>query len=189
MTRILVLYDSHSGRTGALARSLAEGADATGSEVQLARVPPLDDAATLYGPGAEDATPLAEAQDLLTADGIAFGTPVHLGAPSPALARFAAETGRAWMQRGLAGKVGTAFAAAGSGGGSETALVSLWSLMASHGMILVPGVPEAAEGPGGGPMGTVALGKGLSEADHARARAQGASLASVAAAVRASRQG
>jgi NAD(P)H dehydrogenase (quinone) len=180
MPRLLVLYDSHAGRTGALARAVAQGATEAGAaEVTLARIPPLDDAATFYGPGAVDDAPLAGPEALEQAEGLAVGTPVHLGAPSAATMRFFAGTGRLWLGRALAGRPATVFAAAGSGGGGEAALLTLWSVLANHGMLLVPGVPEAAEGPGGGPFGALAPMAAGEEAE-ARARAQGASLARVA---------
>lgn len=184
MPRIFVLFDSHSGRTAALARALARGASEAGAaQVTLARVPPLDAAAALYGPGKEDSAPIADAQALEQMDGLALGTPVHLGAPSAAVMRFLADTGRYWPARALAGRPATVFAAAGSGGGGEAALLTLWSILANHGMVLVPGTPDAAAGPGGGPFGALApvQDDGVGEI---RAMAQGAALARVARAMK-----
>jgi NAD(P)H dehydrogenase (quinone) len=194
MTRIVVAVDSHSGRTLALARALAEGAGAVaGTTVTLARIAPLAGAARLYGPAAaaDAALPGADAALLAAADGIALGTPVHLGLPSAAVTAFLAETGRLWPARALAGRAATVFAAAGSGGGAEAALLALWSALAVHGLILVPGQPQAVpEGTaglhGGGPFGAgsvAALGPGPDAAELARAGAQGALLARVAAAL------
>ena len=45
-----------------------------------------------------------------------------------------------WMQGKLVGRVGAAFATAGSGGrgGGELALISLWAHLAEHGILTVP---------------------------------------------------
>jgi NAD(P)H dehydrogenase (quinone) len=198
MTRIVVAVDSHAGRTLALARALAEGAATRpGAVVTLARIPPLADAAQIYGPGGDiDATlPVADAAMLAGADGIALGTPVHLGMPSAAMTAFVATTGRLWPARGLGGRAATVFAASGSGGGAEAAVMALWSALAVHGMVIVPGQPQAVpEGSagvhGGGPFGAgslATLGPAPDAAELARARAQGAELARVAAALAALR--
>ncbi|MCC6008430.1 MAG: NAD(P)H-dependent oxidoreductase [Rhodobacteraceae bacterium] len=187
MTRIAIIFDSATGRTERLARALSDGAaEVPGAEVTLARIAPLGPAAA-HG----DDVPTATAALLAGADGIAIGTPVHLGAPSAAVMAFLAATGRLWLEQGLDGRVGTAFAGAGSGGGSETALSTLFSVMAVHGMIIVPGAPRSVDGPGGGsPLGAIALASSpdtAAETELARARAQGARLARVAGALRALR--
>lgn len=166
MASILILFDSHSGQTAAMADAVARGAlSVPGTTATLARIPPLAEADVLYGPcetpaGTPDATPDMLAQ----ADGLAVGTPVHLGAPSAALVRFLAATGRLWRSRALAGKPAGVFTAAGSGGGAEAAILCVWSALASHGMLIVPGCPLAG-GPegapptahGGGPFGAGTL--------------------------------
>lgn len=186
MTRILVIHDSHSGRTARLAEALAEGA---GAGAELYRVPPIEEIRPHLGPGGGAAAPEADIAALAGADALALGTPVHFGAPSAAILAFLARTARHWPGRALAGRPATVFAGAGSGGGAETAILTLWSVLASHGFVLVPGAPEAAEGPGGGPLGAV-LQAGVEEtATLARARAQGARLAAIAGALRPLRQG
>lgn len=186
MTLIAIVYDSSAGRTGRLARAMAEGAGRVqGADVVLAAVPPLS------GEAPQDGASAASADLLARADGIALGTPVHLGAPSAALMGLLATTGRLWLEQGLEGRVGTAFAGAGSGGGAETTLATLHAVMAVHGMVVLPGLPRALEGPGGcSPLGAVALAGSGAEAiaaEDARAAAQGEWLARAAGALRALR--
>jgi len=150
----------------------------------LARVPPLPGLAEHLGPGAGGhAHPVASPNMLTQVSAVAFGCPVHLGAPSAAMLAFLARTSGLWINRGLAAMPATTFVAAGSGGGAEAALAALWSVLASHGMIIVPGVPEAADRPGGGPMGAVMAAGHDDAAALNRARAQGARLAHVAGAL------
>ena len=61
---------------------------------------------------------------------------------SPAMLAFLAYTDALWLNRGLAAHPTTAFVSAGSGGGAEAALGGLRSFLLSHGMILVPGMPQ-----------------------------------------------
>ena len=184
MAHILVLYDTHGGRTAAMAHAVAAGA---GSGTAIRRVPRLDVIGNVLGPSSPGEDQQVTLEDVLEADGLALGCPVHFGAPSAAMLAFLLGTARLWPARALAGRAATVFASAGSGGGAEAALMSLWAVLASHGYILVPGIPEAVQGPGGGPIGTI-MAQGVGEdAALARARAQGARLETVARALRASR--
>jgi len=190
MTRIAILFESHAGATAALAAALAEGVSEAGGTPMLARIAPLPGAAGLFGPpGPVPDLPEATPAMLAEADGLALGTPVHFGAPGAATLAFLASTGRMWMSRALAGRPATVFTGAGSGGGAEAAVLTLWSALASHGMILLPGQPQAATAEpglaaGGGPFGAGRLAGAAAEmrdVETARARAQGAALTRLAA--------
>lgn len=186
MPRILVLYDTQGGRTAAMAHAVASGC---GTGALIRHVPRLDGSAAVIGPATPAPDPEAALDDLVQADALAIGCPVHFGAPSAAMLAFLLGTARLWPGRALAGRAATVFASAGSGGGAEAALLSLWAILASHGFVLVPGTPEAAQGPGGGPIGAIMAQGTAEEAALARARAQGARLAAVAAALRSAGQG
>ena len=197
--RILVLFHSTGGATWKMAQAVAEGAAEAGSAVALKQVPEIAEAPSIQGPDFEARrapfadVPIAEPADLLECDGLALGTPVHFGSMSAALRVFLDRTGQMWFDGALIGKPATVFAGAGSGGGRESAILALWTLLGTHGMTIVPLGLRAAEVMdlstvhGGSPLGagTVTRGPGErpSPAELAMARIQGAALAETAAAL------
>jgi NAD(P)H dehydrogenase (quinone) len=98
-SRILVLYDSHTGNVAKMAALVAEGAEAVPwTEVRLRSV--------------DEAT----AEDVLWCEGIAVGSPTNMGILSWKTKRFWDETMRPhWMQ--IDGRIGCAFSSAGGWGG------------------------------------------------------------------------
>ncbi len=197
--RILVLFHSTGGATWKMAQAVAEGAAAARAAVTLKQVPEIAEAPAIQGPDYESKrapfadVPVAEPADLAACDGLALGTPVHFGSMSAALRVFLDQTGKMWFDGALIGKPATVFAGAGSGGGRESAILSLWALLGSHGMTIVPLGLRAAEVMdlstvhGGSPLGagTVTRGPGdrPSREELAMARIQGAALAETAAAL------
>ena len=133
MTKILVVYASDYGNTEKMARAVAEGAQSVpGTEVVIKK--------------AEEAA----FTDLENADGILFGTPVHMGSMDWRVKKFIDTVcSTMWMQNGLIGKVSGVFATGSgfgnAGGGSELAMLSLLSNIAELGMIIVP-LPKSTPG-------------------------------------------
>ena len=124
--RILVLYDSASGNTAAMARLVGEGAaTVAGTKVRVRSI--------------------AEARpgDVVWCDGLAVGSPTNLGLLSWKMKRFWDVTmGEHWMK--LDGKIACAFSSAGAwGGGMELACQSLLTLLMNFGF-LVFGVTDYA---------------------------------------------
>ncbi len=118
MGKVLVLYDTQSGNTAKMAAFVAEGAATLeGTEV---RVKHLDQ---------------ATGDDLRWCDGIAVGSPTHMGQPSWKLKKWFDECG-AWGQ--VDGRIGVAFASEGghSGGASLTCL-SLMLLLLNFGLVVM----------------------------------------------------
>ena len=197
--RILVLFHSTGGATWKMAQAVAEGAAEAGAAVTLKQVPEIAEAPAIQGPDYEAKrapfadVPVAEPADLVAYDGLALGTPVHFGSMSGALRVFLDRTAAMWFDGALIGKPATVFAGAGSGGGRESAILSLWALLGTHGMTIVPLGLRAAEVMdlstvhGGSPLGagTVTRGPGdrPSREELAMARVQGAALAETAAAL------
>ncbi|MEQ8700694.1 MAG: NAD(P)H:quinone oxidoreductase [Bauldia litoralis] len=198
--RILILFHSTAGATWRMAKAVAEGVTAAGAEAAIKQVPEIAEAEAIAGPGAHERraafadVPVAEPGDLLECDGLAVGTPVHFGTMSAALRVFFDRTGRFWMEGSLIGKPATVFTAAGSGGGRETAILATWSMLAVHGMTLVPlgmrdsGISDLSSAHGASPLGagTVAGGPGdrPSKTECRMARTQGRALAEIAQALR-----
>ncbi len=122
--RILVLYHSQGGHTRLMADLVAEGAAGVpASEVRLKSV-------------AE-----AVADDLVWCDGIASGTPTHMGTIAWEMKRWWDVVAQPLWPR-VEGKFGCAFSSSGglAGGGELTCLAMLIVLM-NYGM-LVFGVPD-----------------------------------------------
>jgi NAD(P)H dehydrogenase (quinone) len=170
--RVLVAVASESGRTLRLAEAFAEGAREGGAEVVLRAAPEVSEA------------------DLLEADAIVLGSGVHMGGVESSMRQLLERSAPLWLQGRLVGKLGAAFATAGLGarGGAELALVSLWSALAEHGLLLVP-MHNRLDGfsRGGSHWGPVAWttprkGEAGPTAEHLRAaRAHGRHVAECAA--------
>jgi NAD(P)H dehydrogenase (quinone) len=197
VTKVLIAFYSRTGSTEALARAVAEGAEAAGAEVRLRR------AREFVGPevmaqaegwqqsadrmNAAYAAPTAEDADW--ADAIVFGTPTRFGAVSAELKAFIDGLGGLWFQGKLNGKVGAAFASTQSAhGGNEGTILSLYPPMAHLGLIIVPtGYADPAVFKAGTPYGASAVSGAspLPNADELEvARFQGRRVVQVASALR-----
>jgi NAD(P)H dehydrogenase (quinone) len=196
-TNVAVIFYSSTGTNHAMAKAVAEGAQKGGaSEVRVLRVPENapreavegnpDWKAWLEGPGAE--VPEATLDDLVWADGIAFGTPTRFGNVASQMKSFLDSSGPLWAEGKLVDKVVTGFTSAlNTHGGNESTLLALYNTMYHFGAIVVaPGYTDPAVYAGGGnPYGTShALGQDQqapSEEVLDAARHQGRRLAEVTA--------
>ena len=177
MTDILIAFHSPTGRTRALAHRIAEGVmSVEGCNAVLRRI------------GPDGAEPEASISDLAACAGLALGTPVHFAAPSTPVRAFLDQATELWLAGVLAGRPATAFCGAGSGGGREAALLALWAVFASHGMVIVPlggthremGNLSAAHGASPFGAGTVSgPGERPNDVEALLARRQGEALASL----------
>ncbi len=135
----------------------------------------------------------ASLDDLVAADVIVFGTPVHMGSMAWQMKQLIDRAGKLWMEGLLEGKVGGVFASGGgfggAGGGVESTMISLHSHFFDQGMMTV-GFPKSLPGyaDGGsqwGPYGRSGNHEGMpgsvSEAALVAARSYGTHLAEVAA--------
>lgn len=122
--RVLVVYYSESGNTETLAKALAEGAAGVeGCEVIVRTFDKVSK------------------EELTAADGIAIGSPVHIGdVPWPvrqAIIRWAMEFGL-WESRGLQNKAAAVFVTGGlPSNGKEFTLMSLSGSLLQLGAVLV----------------------------------------------------
>jgi NAD(P)H dehydrogenase (quinone) len=190
MTKVLILYYSAGGHTEALAKAVFEGADSTGAEVTLKRVPDLagENASEHRHTDTEEATP----DELVEYDAIIIGSPTRFGRLCAQVANFLDQTTRLWKEGKLIGKVGGAFTCTASQhGGSESTIFSILTSMMHHGFIIV-GLPYSYEGllemkevAGGSPYGATSVtgsdgSRYPSENELDGARYQGAHIAKVA---------
>ncbi len=122
--RILVMYHSESGHTKMMAELVAEGAGSVAdTEVRVKTV-------------AE-----AVAEDLVWCDGIAVGSPTHMGTIAWEMKRWWDVVARPlWPE--VEGKLGCAFTSSGGhAGGGELTCLALQIVMMNYGL-LVFGVPD-----------------------------------------------
>ena len=195
---ILIAFYSRSGVTEALAKAVAEGAQAAGAEVRLRRArefvgPEVMAKAQGWAESAARMNALYEAPteaDAEWADGIVFGSPTRFGAVTAELKAYIDSLGGLWFQGKLNGKAGSAFASTSTPhGGNESTIISLYNPMAHLGLIIVPtGYADAAMFKAGTPYGASSV-SGQTAAppsadDLDVARYQGRRLAQVAKALK-----
>jgi NAD(P)H dehydrogenase (quinone) len=195
-TRIAVIYYSATGNVHKLASAIAEGAEETGAEVRLRRVPELapeeaiqrNQAWAQHRDETRDTVEEATMSDLEWADGYGFGTPTRFGNPAAQLKQYLDMAGGLWFEGALADKAVTTFTSAMyPEGGLESTILALNNVFYHWGCVLVPpgytnpAIMEA----GGNPYGT-SFPSGLgppSDAVLAAARHQGRRLAAFTAAL------
>lgn len=199
MTKVLVVFYSMYGHVRKMAEAVADGVrEIPGCEVEIKRVPETLPEEVLVKMGALDAQkamahiPLAQIEDLASADAIIFGTPTRFGNMCGQMRQFLDATGHLWLQGALVGKVGSVFAcSATQHGGQESTILSFHITLLHQGMVVV-GLPYAFAGQmdnsgitGCSPYGasTIANSDGSrspSENELAGARFQGAHVARIA---------
>lgn len=201
-TNVLVIYYSAYGHIFTMANSVVEGASGVAdTEVRLRRVPELQEAEKFLSkqPPYVDAqkrqadVPVATLDDLVWADGIAWGIPTRYGNMPAQVKQFIDTTGGLWAKGALEDRATGIFTSTGTihGGQESTILTSLVPLL-HLGMIFV-GAPYGqnpqilvTDGIGGSPYGagTLAGGDGSRQpvdAELLTARNQGRRIAEVAA--------
>lgn len=160
---VLVAYHSQTGNTETMANALAEGARSNGAEAIVKKIGDVTQS------------------DLEQADGVALGSPVHMGDVAvpirEALVDWAYGFGF-WRSKGLANKACAVFATGGApSNGKEFTMLSMALGMLQYGMVLVT--------PHGGLGASATTGipeheKGVGEHELEEARELGARLAEVA---------
>jgi NAD(P)H dehydrogenase (quinone) len=196
---ILIAFYSRNGSTEALAKAIAEGAEAQGAEVRLRRAREIVSRDVMsHAPGwAENADRMNAAYEAPTeadaewADAIIFGTPTRFGNVSSELKAYVDSLGGLWFQGKLNGKAGSTFSSTSSQhGGNESTNLSMYNFMAHLGLIIVPlGYGDPAMFAAGTPYGATSIsgqnGAPPTDLDLEVARYQGRRVAHVAAALKA----
>jgi NAD(P)H dehydrogenase (quinone) len=119
LARILVMYFSRGGHTKLMAGLVAEGARSVPlTEVRLKNV--------------DEAT----ADDLVWCDGIAVGSPTHMGSIAWEMKRWWDETAQPLWQK-IDGRIGCAFTSSGGlAGGGELTCVALQIVLMNYGLLV-----------------------------------------------------
>jgi len=167
--KILVLFYSLGGTTADLAREVAKGAaEIIGTEVEIKRVPELiskevfdkNPALKLKKEKLEKEFPEATINDLISAEAVAFGTPVHFGSFASQIKQFIDQLSPVFVKGQMVNKPAAVFCVSGSlHGGEEITLISLMIPLLNLGMIPV-GIPYPIQGAGpefdaGSPYGAI----------------------------------
>jgi NAD(P)H dehydrogenase (quinone) len=122
--RILVLYDSTTGNTRAMAELVAEGAAKDGH--MNVRLKSVDQASK---------------EDIVWCQGIAVGSPTHMGIVSWKMKKFWDDLGDALWGK-VDGRIGCAFSSSGGwGGGNEIACLSIMTMLMNFGFLTF-GLPD-----------------------------------------------
>ena len=195
MAKVLVLYYSAYGHIETMAYAVAEGAKSAGAEVTVKRVPELvpEHVAKASHFKLDQKAEIATPAELEQYDAIIVGAGTRFGTVASQMRNFWDQTGGAWAQGKLVGKVGSVFtSSATQHGGQESTILGFIPTLMHHGMVVV-GLPYAFAGQsgveavkGGSPYGasTITDGDGSrqpSEVELDGARYQGAHVAKIAA--------
>lgn len=195
MSKILIAFYSRNGSTEALAKAVAEGAQAAGAEVGLRRARELvSEEVMKAAPGWLDnarrmnaAYEAPTAADAEWADGIILGTPTRFGSVTSELKAWIDGLGGLWAKGALNGKAGSAFSSTSTAhGGNEATILGLYPPLAHLGLVIVPpGYADPVMYAAGTPYGATSIsGQNAippTDADLAAARFQGRRVAEVAA--------
>ena len=128
MSRVLIIYFSKTGNTEKMARVVAEGVNEEGVEPVLKKVD------------------TASVDDLLSADGVIFGSPTYFGTMAAEIKSFLDESVKHFGK--LNGKIGGAFSSSALlGGGNETTVLDILKALLIHGMIIQGTTGEGHYGP------------------------------------------
>lgn len=118
MGKILVLYFSKDGSTEKMAKCVADGA---------AQIPDIEVRLKSINE--------ANREDIIWCDGIAVGSPTHLGTVAAEMKKFWEDILPDWQK--IDGKIGCAFSSQGGwGGGAELTCQSLLTIMMNFGFLV-----------------------------------------------------
>lgn len=172
--KITIIFHSLYGHVFRLAEAVAEGAkEVDGAEVKILQVQEILSDEIVAKMGATETKkmfahiPIATVDNLAEADAVIFGTPTRFGNMTASMRAFLDATGQLWLRGALIGKVGSVFTStATQHGGQETTIISFYTNLLHHGMIIV-GVPYSEqrlmnmnEITGGSPYGASTLAGG-----------------------------
>lgn len=190
MANIAIIYYSSTGSVHKLAESFTLGATEAGADVRLRRVAELvpDD---IIARNPAWASHLAETQhietarvdDLVWADGYAFGAPTRFGLPASQLKQFIDSTSKQWNEGLFANKPATGFTSTYERhGGQESTLLAMYNTFYHWGCIVMPAGYvdyDLSHAAGGNPYGVSSIGGDGEPDEHALALAfyQGQRLA------------
>ncbi|MEV8019166.1 NAD(P)H-dependent oxidoreductase [Streptomyces sp. NPDC086554] len=176
MTKVAIIFHSRSGNVFQLAAAAAAAAEKAGAEPKLLKFGELPDPMVLDNDAYNDletATadiPVATLEDLLWADAIMIGTPVHFGLPAPQLMNFIDHSGPVAIPGMLVNKAVTVFASGSAAhAGAQTAILAVHNALCHWGSLIVPNgssVEILGSEHNGSPYGTCSISRHLANHVH-----------------------
>ena len=160
--KLAVIYYSSTGTLHAMADRLAAAGEKAGAEVRLRQVRELAPVEAIASNAAwkqhVDRTkdePRAQADDVVWADAVLFGTPTRYGNVASQLKQFLDTLGPQWVQGLLADKVYAGFTASMTAhGGQESTLLALYNTIHHFGgIVAAPGYTDPLKFVDGNPYG------------------------------------
>ncbi|MER5972449.1 NAD(P)H-dependent oxidoreductase [Streptomyces sp. NPDC002055] len=177
MVKVAIMFHSRSGNIFELATAAAAAVEQAGAEPKLLKVPELPDPMVLDKEAyaeLETATrdiPVATLDDLVAADAIMIGTPVHFGLPAPEVLSFIDRSGPVAIPGKLANKVATVFTSGSAAhAGQQTTILALHNVLCHWGCLIVPNgssVEILASEHNGSPYGTCSVSRHAPNNVHA----------------------
>jgi NAD(P)H dehydrogenase (quinone) len=159
---VSVIYYSSTGTTYAMAERLSQAAEKAGGDVRLRKVAELApeevirsmDAWVQHREETKD-IPVADPDDVVSADVVLLGSPTRFGNVSSQLKQFLDALGPHWAQGQLANKVYAGFTSAQTThGGHESTLLALYNTIHHFGGLIVsPGYTDPLKFADGNPYG------------------------------------
>ncbi|CDF88271.1 BN860_06150g1_1 [Zygosaccharomyces bailii CLIB 213] len=141
MPRVAIIIYTLYGHIAALAEAEKVGLEENkGVEVDILQVPetlPPDDVKETGGEPRPE-FPVASRDTLKEYDAFMFGVPAKLGNLPAQWKAFWDATGSLWLQGSLHGKLAGVFTSSSTYGENETAIVSMVTTLAHHGIVYVP---------------------------------------------------
>ncbi|MFS8199014.1 NAD(P)H-dependent oxidoreductase (plasmid) [Streptomyces sp. CWNU-52B] len=176
MIKVAIIFHSRSGNVFQLAAAAAEAAEKAGAEPKLFKVGELPDPMVLdreaydeVGAATAD-LPVATLDDLVWADAIMIGTPVHFGLPAPQILNFIDHSGPVAIPGMLVNKAVTVFASGSAAhAGQQTAILALHNSLCHWGSLIVPNgssVEILGSEHNGSPYGTCSISRHLASEVH-----------------------
>ncbi|CCH44650.1 hypothetical protein BN7_4219 [Wickerhamomyces ciferrii] len=142
MVKIAIISYSTYGHVLTLAKSIQKGIEKSGGEADIFQVEETlsdDVLALIHAPAKPADIPYITPEILQNYDGFLFGIPTRFGNLPAQWSAFWEKTGKQWAQGSFHGKIAGIFVSTGTpGGGQETTIRNILSILTHHGIIYVP---------------------------------------------------
>lgn len=176
MIKVAIVFHSRSGNVHRLAAAARDAATKAGAEPRLLKFPALPNPMVLdkeaYGELDAKTRDLPEAtlEDLVWADAIMIGTPVHFGLPAPEVINFIDHSGPVAIPGKLVNKAVTVFTSGSTAhAGQQTVILAVHNALCHWGSIIVPNgssVAVLASEHNGSPYGTCSISGHMADNVH-----------------------